>query len=235
MIDFFKKRLEPASTARWILSGYFHHPIRFSVALLRSLVCTKKLCGRLWPIRVRVSPGQRFKVACGSNANVEIKGVLSVSSWGGSELPSSLASGADSRIVILGNFEIGPGVHIHVGAGATLQIGGCLKSSGSGITCDSRIMVERSVEIGHDCIIAWDVFISDSDWHDIAGTKRSAPIVIGDHVWIGHGVSVLKGSVIPSGCIVGAKSLVSSEMSLENALLAGIPAAVKSTGVEWSR
>jgi len=236
MIDGIKNRLQPASTARWILGGFFHHPFRFPVALIRSLICTKRLCGRWWPIRVRVSPGQRFKVNCASRPVVELRGVLSVISWGGSDLPSSLTSGAGSRITLLGNFEIGPGVHIHVSPGATLQIGGCRNFSGSGITCDSRIMVERSVEIGHDCIIAWDVFISDSDWHNIAGIdRRHSPVVIGDRVWISHGVSVLKGAVIPTGCIVGAKSLVRSQIDVENALVAGIPAVVKRTGMEWSR
>ena len=85
-------------------------------------------------------------------------------------------------------------------------------------------MVEESVDIGYDCIIAWDVFISDSNWHDISGVTRISPISIGDHVWISHGVSVLKGAVIPSGCIVGAKSLVTNVFDTEKSLIAGIPA-----------
>lgn len=235
MIGTLKSVLVEGSAGRWILSGYYHHPVRFTCALLRSLICTRRLCGSFWPIRVRIAPGQDFKVSCAANRSVEIRGVLSVSSWGGSSLPSSLSVGADSRVAILGDFEIGPGVHISVGAGGTLRIGGNLKSAGSGITCNSRIMVEHSVAIGHDCIIAWDVFISDSDWHNITGIRRHAPVVIGDHVWISHGVSVLKGAEIPAGCIVGAKSLVSSKIDAGNALIAGIPAEVRSTGVEWSR
>ena len=232
MVGSLNNMLVEGSVSHWILSGFYHHPLRFSFAFLRSLICTRKLCGSFWPIRVRVAPGQDFKVSCATSGNVEVKGVLSIGSWGGSSLPTSLSAGPGSRVSILGDFQIGPGVHISVGAGGTLKIGGKLKSA-SGITCNSRIMVEHSVEIGHDCIFGWDVFVSDSDWHDIAGARRHAPVVIGDHVWVSHGVSIVKGAVIPAGCVVGAKSLVSSELRVQNALVAGIPATVKRTGVEW--
>src|SRR5688572_5800521 len=142
MISALKRVLVEGSTSHWILCGYYHHPIRFTCALLRSLICTRRLCGSFLPVRVRIAPGQDFKVSCAPNRSVQIEGVLSVSSWGGSSLPSSLSLAAASKVMILGDFEIGPGVHISVGAGGTLRIGGNLKSYGSGITCNSRIMVE---------------------------------------------------------------------------------------------
>jgi acetyltransferase-like isoleucine patch superfamily enzyme len=96
-------------------------------------------------------------------------------------------------------------------------------------------MVEGSVEIGKDCIVAWDVFISDSNWHHIKDDVRMEPVVIGDKVWIAHGASIVKGAKIPSGCIVGAKSLVARGVFQENSLLAGIPATVRRRNVQWSR
>lgn len=155
--------------------------------------------------------------------------------WGGLDSPSSLTLGAESRFVLLGDFEVGPGVHILVSPRALLKIAGRLNASASGITCNTRIMVEDSVEIGHDSIIAWDVYISDSNWHDIKGVQKIAPVSIGSNVWISHGVSILRGVTIPSRCIVGAKSLVTSVIGFERALIAGIPATVRKTGVEWSR
>lgn len=135
-----------------------------------------------------------------------------------------------------GDFEIGPGVQINVAPKAELTIGGRKFSTGSGITANSRIMIEKSLVIGFDSIIAWDVFISDSDWHDIKGVTRCKAVNIGDHVWISHGVSVLKGATIPSGCIVGAKSLVCADNVFEEkSLITGIPATTKKTKVEWSR
>ena len=96
-------------------------------------------------------------------------------------------------------------------------------------------MVEKSIKIGADCIIAWDVTISDSDWHNIDGSERIRDTTIGDRVWIAHGVSVLKGASIPNGCIVGAKSMVAAGTFPEKSLLAGIPAKVIRSNVEWKR
>jgi len=235
MSDLINRCFKPGSTGRWIISGFHHSPVRFAFALLGSLVYTRRLCGSFWPIKVRVAAGQGFHVSCASRRNVRIEGILSINSWLGSSSPSSLNIGAGSRFIVSGDFEIGPGVHILVAPGGSLKIGGRLDSSASGITCDSRIMVEQSVEIGYDCIVAWNVFISDSDWHDISGVKRNSPVIIGNKVWISHGASILKGAIIPSGCIIGAGSLVSSVIDSEKALVVGIPAVVKRTGVEWSR
>ncbi len=227
--------LKPGSFGRWVVAGFFRHPVRFFASLFRSAVATKKLTGSFYPIRVKVGVGQKLNICMGKNSVVKLVGTLKVEPWGGSTVASSISCGDNCLLTIGGDFEIGPDVHIQLERGAKLSLGGRRHSSASGITCSSRIMVEKSVEIGIDCIIAWDVFISDSDWHNIAEQNRVVPVSIGDHCWISHGVSILKGSVIPSGCIVGAKSLVSSVFEAERALIAGLPARVIKNGVEWSR
>ena len=234
MRKFLRNRLSSDGTTRWILSGLYRNPIRFLVALARSAIATMKLTGRVFPLRLRIGPGQKFSIKRGKFARVRLSGNLIISSWGGSSLQSSLEIGNDGRLNVLGDFEIGPNVHMIVGENAELNLGGRQLSSASGITCNSRIMVEKQVSIGSDSIIAWDVFISDSDWHQIAGAQRSSPVNIGDKVWIAHGVSVLKGATIPSGCIVAAKSLVAKRFSTEKALLAGVPARLVRSPVEWA-
>lgn len=227
--------LKPGSFGRWLVSGLYRNPIRFPVALFRSAIATKKLTGNLYPIRVRIGIGQDLRILMGEKCVVTLIGTLQVNSWGGSNITSSISCSNESTLIIFGDFEIGPNVHIQLAQGAKLTLGGKKNSSASGITCDSRIMVEDTLNIGCDCIIAWDVFISDSDWHDMSGIVRCSPVSIGDHVWISHGVSVLRGSVIPSGCIIGARSLVANVFDTEKALIAGVPAKVIRNGVEWSR
>lgn len=223
------------STGRWILSGLYSSQVSFLFSLFRSLKATKKITGKYFPIKVRIGRGQKLNIVCSSNCNANLSGNFTVNQWGGSCLPSSISCGEGATLTILGDFEIGPNVHISIAKDATLILKGRRNSTASGITCNTRIMVEKSVEIGYDCIIAWDVFITDSDWHDIKGSERIRPVFIGDNVWIGHGASVLKGAVIPSGCIVGAKSLVSKGSFPENSLICGIPVAIRRTEVEWSR
>lgn len=235
MRDLIAKVLKPGTFGRWLATGFYRHPIRFTAALYRSAIATRKLTGRFYPLRVMIGVGQILRINIGSKSQVALVGNLRVNSWGGSNIASSISCADGSNLTISGDFEIGPNVHIELAQHAKLTLGGKRNSSASGITCNSRIMVEKSLTIGHDCIIAWDVYISDSNWHEISGMTRCAPVSIGDHVWISHGVSVLKGSVIPSGCIVGAKSLISQVFTAENALLAGVPAKVMRDSVEWSR
>jgi acetyltransferase-like isoleucine patch superfamily enzyme len=223
------------SSRRWVLSGILRNPLTFPFSLLSSLHSTFRLTGTFFPVLVRISAGQRLRLYVHKAAKTQIKGVLSVSPWGGSNQPSSLAIGEDAIFELSGDFEIGPNVHLSVTKNGQFHVAGVRDSSASGITCDSRIMVERSVTIGADSIIAWNVFISDSDWHEIENSSRTAPVIIGNHVWIGHGVSVLKGSHVPDGCIVGTHSVVRGAGFPNNSLLAGNPAALKREGVKWRR
>lgn len=227
--------LKPGTALHWLASGFYRNPIRFIAALTRSLIATKKLTGQLIPLRVRIGAGQTLKIALGQNSKVQLFGNLLVNPWGGLSLTSSISCANAAILIFRGDFEIGPNVHITVAPRGTLTFGGKQSSTASGITCNSRIMVEQSLTIGSDCIIAWDVFISDSNWHDIVGVERCTPVSIGDRVWISHGVSVLKGAVIPDGTIVGAKSLVDKQFDIPNTLIAGIPAKVLKHGMHWSR
>lgn len=225
----------PGATGRWIFGGLAREPFGFPIAFARSLLATRKLTGKFVPIRIRLGVGQKLDIERAKNADVVIEGIVRVLPWDGCKTNSSISLGDGAQLKILGNFKIGPDVHIFVGNGANLSMKGQHLSTASGITCNTRIMVERSIEIGADCIIAWDIFISDSDWHDIKGEVRCKSVSIGDHVWIAHGASIIKGAQIPSGCIVGAKSLVGRGNFPENSLIAGTPATVRKTNVEWAR
>lgn len=235
MKDFLRRHLKDGSLARWLVAGFYWHPWLFIFAVIKSVIATKRLTGRFYPVQVRIGVGQRLKVSIDRDASVKLGGIFSVDAWGGNYASSSVVCEKGAAFTTMGDFQIGPNVHISVSDGAKFSVGGKKYSSGSGVTCDSRIMVERSLDIGFDCIIAWNVYITDSDWHNISGVDRCSPVLIGDHVWISHGVSILKGAVIPSGSIVGAKSLVANVFEAEKSLIAGVPAKVIKAQVEWSR
>lgn len=235
MKSIINRYLPVGSLLRWIVVNLYRYPIYFFPALIRSLWATYKLTGSLFPLRVRISPKQRLKIIKNSKANVLLNGNLILEPWGEVTSVSSLTLGEGASLDILGDFVVGPGVHISLSKGASLKIGGRRSTSSSGITCNSRIMVEFFTEIGYDCTTAWDVFITDSDWHDIVGSERSIKTLIGNNVWIAHGATIAKGVNVPSGCIVGAKSLVLRSEFKENSLIAGIPAKVRREDVEWNR
>jgi acetyltransferase-like isoleucine patch superfamily enzyme len=227
--------LPPGSDAKWIVSGLRYHPISFSLMLIRSLVATRKLTGKFAPIAVRFSSSQKLVINKSKSSTVEIKGIITIKSWGGLNSGSSISISNGAAFQTFGDLTIGPGVHISVEPNGILKFGGKRNSSESGITCNARIGVSEYVEIGSDSIIAWDVFITDSDWHDVQGSRKAMPVCIGNHVWISHGVSILKGSIVPDGCIVGAKALIGNKFVDKNCLIAGIPAKVCKRDIQWSR
>lgn len=95
-----------------------------------------------------------------------------------------------------------------------------------------QISVFDRVTIGAYCAIAWDVHMTDSDQHILDGKPYSAPITIGDRVWIGARSTILKGVTIGDGAVVAAGSLVTKDVPA-GALVAGSPARVVRTGVTW--
>ncbi|HEI3816188.1 TPA: acyltransferase, partial [Escherichia coli] len=65
--------------------------------------------------------------------------------------------------------------------------------------------------------------------------NASKPIILGDHVWVGAKATFLKGTVIPNNSIIGTGSIVSKEFTEQFTAIAGIPAEVVKTGVNWDR
>lgn len=94
------------------------------------------------------------------------------------------------------------------------------------------------ITIGEDCLIASDVVISASDMHtifDVTSGERinmAQDILVQDHVWLAAGVNLMKGVVIGSNTVIGAGSIVTTEIP-NNCVAAGVPARVLRTGTNW--
>lgn len=92
-----------------------------------------------------------------------------------------------------------------------------------------RVSSASSIRIGHSCMLAMNCYLSDADWHDlqhrIFAPGRSAPIVLGNNVWIGDSALVSKGVSIGDNSIVGACSVVTRDVPA-NVVVAGNPARI---------
>ncbi|WP_307227399.1 acyltransferase [Pararhizobium capsulatum] len=99
----------------------------------------------------------------------------------------------------------------------------------------------KDVTIGRSCMFSRDIEIRTSDAHALIDNKKKtrlnlpASVVIGDHVWIGVGAVISKGSVIADDSVVGAKSFVNKAFSESNIVIAGTPAKIIRRGVTWNR
>lgn len=144
-----------------------------------------------------------------------------------------------------------PGCSVTVGAQCDIQsLNIAFDRPGAAIRIGDRSFVGRSllvsaasIEIGNDVLISWGCTFADHDSHStdfalrqndvvnwLEGKKdwthvRSAPIKIGDKVWMGFNTIVLKGVTIGEGAVVAAGSVVTRDVPPWT-LVAGNPARV---------
>ena len=150
--------------------------------------------------------------------------------------------GVPLRVNGRGSVKIGSGNRFGYGMAPMLGSGTILiqaRTPQASITIGERnatsnnisIVSINSIAIGNDCRIGDLVAIYDSDSHEINPATRNrsagknAPVRIGNNVWLGSRVMVLKGVTIGDNSVIAAMSVVTKSVP-PNTLAAGIPAKV---------
>ncbi len=106
--------------------------------------------------------------------------------------------------------------------------------SGTYINSNTILFARKGISIGQNCAISWNCQIIDDDFHSIdAAQSTSKEIIIGDRVWIGANVQILKGIHIGNGAVIGAGSVVTKNVP-EKCMAAGVPAKVIRENISWS-
>ncbi|MGH3631018.1 MAG: acyltransferase, partial [Sciscionella sp.] len=156
---------------------------------------------------------------------------------------------ANPHVILHGMVFLGRGVEIHCRPGfGRLEIGKWVHiGDGNSIRChegslrigdkvvfgkDNTINCYLDVELGDAALVADWVYICDFD-HVIADIHQpikdqgiaKAPVRIGPGTWVGTKVSVLKGTRIGRGAVLGAHAVVRGEIP-DYAIAVGIPARV---------
>jgi len=92
-----------------------------------------------------------------------------------------------------------------------------------------RISAANSISIADSCMLASHVYITDSDWHGIYDRsmppREASRVVLEENVWIGDSAIVCKGVTIGTNSIIGAGSVVTSDIPA-NVIAAGNPARI---------
>lgn len=139
-------------------------------------------------------------------------------------LENKVRIGSNSQILIGGkNIQ----VHIKEGTSSTenLQI--------------NAVEDDRKIIIGNNCMISNNVMIRTSDGHSIFDSlsniriNNPQDVMIGNNVWIGSKSDIMKGAVIPDGCIVGSHTSVTKKFDKMNCLIIGRPGIIKKENVYW--
>ena len=132
------------------------------------------------------------------------------------------------------------------------DIGTAEISIGKGTTFNPNTIIHvfagKKLSIGEDVMFSNDIRVLCGDGHSIFDVdsqkntnsifqpldKSKNEIVIGDHVWVDMNAMILCGSVIESGSIIGANSLVKGYFP-NNCAIGGNPAKLLKKDVAWSR
>ncbi|MBO4643810.1 MAG: acyltransferase [Alphaproteobacteria bacterium] len=115
---------------------------------------------------------------------------------------------------------------------------------GDGCTFESCTIISyhsnTSVVVGEKCMFSDGITLINSDTHPIydyetkeLSNKAKRDIVIGNHCWVGHGVSVMKNVSVPDDCIIGWNAVVTKSFDESHCAIAGNPAKIVKRGVTW--
>ena len=138
----------------------------------------------------------------------------------------------NGKLTLKGRAIWGQGSKICIGPCGHLTIG-----EGYLNTAEGAILCYDSITIGKNVLVSWNTTIMDTDFHPIEDlntgkqAKMTGDILIGNHVWIGFGSTLLKNTMVPDGCIVGAQALVNKRFTEPIVLIAGNPGEIKRRNV----
>lgn len=139
----------------------------------------------------------------------------------------------DGPVHSSGRLRLGMGEHCRLGRGVFLETCGGKLTLGAHVRVNAGGMIVSysSISIGNDCLIGEYVSIRDADHGTEPGAPMrlqphaSAPVVIGNDVWIARGAVILKGVTIGDGAIVAANSVVNRDVP-PGTIVGGVPAKV---------
>ena len=102
------------------------------------------------------------------------------------------------------------------------------------------ILSGNDISIGNNCMFSEKILLLD-DTHSVIDVNskevlndKKYEISIKNHVWIGEHVTLLKSAKIPEDCIVAYGSIVTKEFKEPHSILAGNPAKIVKTGINWN-
>lgn len=121
--------------------------------------------------------------------------------------------------------------------------GGCSVRIGKNFDCVGHVFItvaeKTTVTVGNKCMFNGNIQIRTHDSHPIWNVdshqrvNNSQSIHIGDKVWVGNSVKILKGVSIGDYSIVGMDSVVTKNVP-NNSLAVGIPAEIKKNDIFWT-
>ncbi|MFT9412335.1 acyltransferase [Liquorilactobacillus hordei] len=141
--------------------------------------------------------------------------------------------GKEGKIIFSGKAKISSGTAIE--SDGILEIGG-------NFYCNNNCFIScsKEIKVGENALWGWNTNVRDSDGHEVwnKDSKRDKKmsiksVHIGNNVWLGGKVDILKGVKIPEGCVVGYNSCLTKPFEESNCLIGGYPARKIKQNIVW--
>ena len=98
------------------------------------------------------------------------------------------------------------------------------------------------IKIGENCLFADALKMWATDGHTVFDLETKEVVnntpellMIGNHCWIGGGVTILKNGSLPDETVVSAESVVTKTFIETNTVIGGNPAKILKRGIGWDR
>ena len=135
--------------------------------------------------------------------------------------PSLLNILGELIIIGEGKHLFSVGTSIYIAKNAQLSI-----DEGFTASHNLKIFCRDKIFIGKNNMWSYYVILMDNDGHIMMNAEneiinKNEPVFIDDNCWIGCRCTILKGSIIPNGTIVGANSIVCKSLEYKNSIYCG--------------
>ena len=137
-------------------------------------------------------------------------------------------------------FEIGKGATVHLGRWSWIGHGTKIRAHEGEVRIGAKTVLGQEctisafqhVSIGRECIVADRVMLIDFD-HGVVEVERPVreqgiykrDVRVGHNVWIGYGVSILRGVTVGDNSVLGTSAVVSKDVPAD-AVAGGVPVRV---------
>lgn len=144
------------------------------------------------------------------------------------------------NIIKIGNRCGLSGLKIYMNcSGCSVYIGDNVRVSATGkhstdfYACDGG-----SIVVKDNCLFSNRIEILTTDFHELINEhgeryNYSSNVVIGENCWIGMQTLILKGVHLSDSTVIGARSVVTKSCIEKNVVIAGFPAKVIRSDVNW--
>ena len=205
---------------------------------LKNLVFSNKTSFLLVSVRGPLKKQNTINLnnSCLEKSNIQIYGTKNNITTNNALIVNSVINikGSNNELIIDKNVKI-RSVVLHIkGNNCKITIGRKTTFAGARIVNAGN---NNLIQIGNECLFSDNIEIWASDTHQIYNSSnevinKEKQIIIEDKVWIGSGVTILKGVRIKSGSVVGIASVVTKDIE-SNTINVGNPSRKVKDNISW--